>query len=86
MGGMAKRRGNPNWGKATSSEMKWAPEKPTQFELEVARLKLPEREIVFSDSLRRWAKRNAHRRYVPEALLQAWGIIVDDINVSASLE
>ncbi len=51
----------------------------TQFEIEVERLGMedaPERMLVESKRLRAFAKSIRNRHYVPEWLLEAWGITV----------
>jgi hypothetical protein len=67
---MAKRRGNPNWGK---------PERPgalsppvPAFEQIVLQFKLKPDEYVNSEPLRQWAQRNSQSKYIPESLLKAW--------------
>lgn len=69
---MAKRRGNPNWGKSVPSV--WT---VTEFERTVAKLQLKPSEYVTSVALREWAYRNRDSKYVPEALLKAWGLEVE---------
>ncbi|HXM19951.1 MAG TPA: hypothetical protein VN948_01635 [Terriglobales bacterium] len=70
---MARRRGNPNWGKP----MEPAPAVPTAFEEQVQRLGLTEHTCVTSEELRQWCQRNKDRCYIPESLLKWWGISVD---------
>ena len=56
------------------------------FECEVERLGLAGESVfqlasaidIKHRSLRIWAKRHARTRYVPEELLEAWGIFLDD--------
>jgi hypothetical protein len=51
----------------------------TRFEIEVERLGMedaPERMLVESKRLREFAKSIRNRHYVPEWLLEAWGITV----------
>lgn len=74
---MTKRRGNPNWGK---------PEPPrpivivpTSFERAVEEFKLTPDQYVRSVRLREWARANKNSKYIPEALLEAWGFDVDFI-------
>jgi hypothetical protein len=65
---MAKRRGNPNWGKL------YVPMNPeiTAFELAVEKFELVPADYERSARLRLWAQRNFRDRYVPEDLLKAW--------------
>lgn len=69
---MAK-RGNPDWGKALPA----LPVLPTEFEMQVRRLRLAERDYVGSRELRHWCDRNRNRFYVPEWLLKEWGFQVE---------
>ena len=48
----------------------------TRFEAYVRRYRISEAEWSDSPKLRAWCKLNANRRYVPEWLLNAWGIRV----------
>ena len=68
---MAKRRGNPNWGKPEMN----GPVTPTIAEFEqVARgFNLQPDEYITSTQLREWASRNKNQKFIPETLLQAWG-------------
>ena len=65
-----KRRGNPNWGKPES-----APVVPvvTEFEKTVNEYKLAPDQYLQSSQLREWAQRNMKSKFIPEALLKAWG-------------
>jgi hypothetical protein len=69
----ARKRGNPNWGRP----ILFPPVLPTEFELQVRRLRLTKPMYVRSAELRRWCEQNRNRVYVPEWLLEAWGIVVD---------
>ena len=71
---MAKRRGNPNWGKADSG-----PVLPviTEFEKITAALNLVSEEHAESPELREWARRNKNSKYIPEPLLEAWGFEIE---------
>lgn len=71
---LAKRRGNPNWGKF---------ERPaavmptvTEFEQTVRKFNLQPDEYVNSEHLREWAAQNCQSKYIPESLLKAWGLEV----------
>jgi hypothetical protein len=67
------RRGNRNWGKLLPP----APSVLTEFEMQVARLGLKRSEYSASVALRRWCERNHSRVYVPEWLLDEWGMHVE---------
>ena len=71
--GAKRKRGNPNWGKSTRP----LPALLTEFEMQVARLGLPKAQYVTSAPLKRWCERNRNRCYVPEWLLEAWGLTVE---------
>src|SRR5436305_3344025 len=68
---MAKRRGIPNWGKPEPI----GPVVPTvtSFEQVVKEFKLTPDQYIRSTRLREWARRNKNSKYIPEALLEAWG-------------
>lgn len=66
-------RGNPNWGKPLPR----IPALLTEFEMEVARLRLRKSHYVTSVELKRWCDRNRNRVYVPEWLLKEWGMQVE---------
>jgi hypothetical protein len=72
---MAKRRGNPNWGKPEPI----GPVVPTitSFEMVVKEYKLTPDQYVRSTRLREWARRNKNSKYIPEALLEAWGFEIE---------
>ncbi len=72
---MARRRGNPNWGKPTLDPRPSST--VTEFENQVRRLRLNESNCAGSDELRLWCERNKNRNYVPEWLLKHWKISVD---------
>jgi hypothetical protein len=50
---------------------------PTEFEMQAQRLGLTEESYKSSAHLRRWCEHNQDRCYVPEWLLQRWGMAVD---------
>jgi hypothetical protein len=50
----------------------------TQFERLVAKLKLKPHEYVASKELREWALRNMRSYFVPEHLLAAWKLQVEE--------
>ena len=65
-------RGNPNWGK-----FRPIPALQTEFEKKVARLGLSRTEYAGSAELKLWCERNRNRIYVPEWLLEEWGMTVE---------
>jgi len=69
---MAKRRGNPNWGKPEPI----GPVVPTitEFEQVVREYKLTPDQYLRSTRLREWARRNKNSKYIPEPLLEAWAL------------
>jgi hypothetical protein len=72
---MAKRRGNPNWGKP---EMNGAVVPTvTEFQQVARDFNLQPDQYVDSTRLREWASRHRNSRYIPETLLKAWGIDVE---------
>jgi hypothetical protein len=64
------RAGNPNWGKSTTSTL-------TEFERKVLELGLSPDQYLGSQELRDWTVSHKNTRYVPEPLLQAWGLDSD---------
>ena len=74
---MGHKRGNPNWGKP----LLVPPAVATEFETVVLGLGLTKETYIGSNPLRIWCQRNCNRCYVPEWLLQEWGI-VPEINWS----
>jgi hypothetical protein len=68
-----RKRGNPYWGHA----MPLPPAVPSEFELQVRRLRLTEETYVYSTELRRWCWENRNRFYIPEWLLGEWHVTVD---------
>jgi hypothetical protein len=72
---MAKRRGNPNWGKP---EMMGRVEPTaTEFQRVASEFNLQPDEYISSTQLREWASRNKNSKFIPETLLKAWGIEVE---------
>ena len=69
----ARKRGNPNWGKPPQP----IPAIATEFELQARRLGLTKEKYTASAQLRTWCERNKNRCYIPEWLLEEWGITVD---------
>jgi hypothetical protein len=74
-----RKRRNPNFGRPILP----APDLPTEFELRVRQLRLTAEMYTSSAELRTWCERNRNRCYVPEWLLEEWGITVDP-NFSAA--
>ena len=72
--GMTRKRGNPNWGRP----MGHAPAIATEFEMQVRHLHLAPEDYLYSATLRVWCERNRNRLYIPESLLKAWNIPVND--------
>jgi hypothetical protein len=72
---MAKRRGNPNWGKPEPI----GPIVPTvtEFEQVVKEFKLTPDQYIRSTRLREWARKNRNSKYIPEPLLEAWGFEIE---------
>jgi hypothetical protein len=68
---MAKRRGNPNWGKPEPFVM--ATESISSFDSLVKSLGLSPEQYVTSQELREWVRKNKDQKYVPQDLLKAWG-------------
>jgi hypothetical protein len=68
-----RKRGNPNWGRPIPA----VPALPTEFELRIRQLQLRAEMYTSSRDLRAWCEQNRNRLYVPEWLLEEWGIIVD---------
>ncbi len=67
---MAKRRGNPNWGKPEPFIL---PESVSSFETVVKTLGLRPDQYEHSAELKDWVKKNKDQKYVPQDLLRAWG-------------
>jgi hypothetical protein len=65
-------KGNPNWGKAGGDIP--IPITPSSFEEMVRQLKLSEKEYRSSTPLKAWAQKHKDSKYVPQELLEAWGI------------
>jgi hypothetical protein len=69
---VARKRGNPNWGKPT----KPVPAVPTTFEEHIQKLGLNEQTCASSERLKLWCKLNKDC-YIPEWLLKRSAISVD---------
>ena len=76
---MLRRRGNPNWSKggAALSPLRCL---ATKFENEMRRLGLTKETCAASHELRRWCERNKDDCYIPEWLLETFGISVHSIS------
>jgi len=57
--------------------MRYAPILATEFEEQVRQLRLTPEMYAFSQELKLWCERNRNRIYIPEWLLDEWGISVD---------
>ena len=68
-----RKRGNPNWGRPIPPLLAL----PTEFEMRVKQLQLTARMYTSSRELRAWCEQNRNRVYIPEWLLEEWGITVD---------
>jgi hypothetical protein len=68
-----RKRGNPNWGRPIPA----VPALATEFELRVRKLQLTPGMYISSVELRIWCERNKNRLYIPEWLLEEWGLTVD---------
>jgi hypothetical protein len=66
-----RKKGNPNWGKTCGD----IPNVPTSFEEMARRLRLSKEEYRSSIPLKEWAKKHKDSKYVPQDLLEAWGIV-----------
>ena len=74
-----RKRGNPNWGRPIAPLLALS----TEFEMRVRHLQLTAGMYTSSAALRTWCEQNRNRLYVPEWLLEEWGITVD-LNFSAA--
>jgi hypothetical protein len=72
---MQKRRGNPNWCKPTPYGA--AAATPATFDALTASLGLAPEDFEGSAVLKEWVSRNKNHKYVPQDLLEAWGLTVD---------
>jgi len=70
---MAKKRGNPSWGKP---DMQAAPVVPTSFEQVVRKLGLSPEDYEGSLTLQEWVRKNKDQKYIPDDLLKLWGFEV----------
>jgi hypothetical protein len=72
--------GNPNWGRP----IPFVPALPTEFELRARHLHLTAETYTSSRQLHAWCEENRNRLYVPEWLLDEWGITVDPTFTTAA--
>ena len=70
---MARKRGNPNWGKP---DIHAAPAVPTSFEEVVRKLRLSPEDYEVSLTLKEWVRKNKDQKYIPDDLLKLWGFEV----------
>jgi hypothetical protein len=75
-----RKRGNPNWGRPIPP----APALATEFELRARQLQLTPDMYASSHELRLWCELNGNRAYIPEWLLEEWGIAVDALSNGAA--
>jgi len=71
---MAKKRGNPNWGKPEFNTIPYTG--ATSFEEIAKRLCLSPQRYGDSVQLKDWARKNKDNKYVPPGLLELWGLEV----------
>jgi hypothetical protein len=71
---IVRKRGNPNWGQPMPPGRAVL---ATEFEIQLRRLLLTPETYLSSVELHRWCEENRNRCYVPEWLLEEWGITVD---------
>ena len=75
-----RKRGNPNWGRPIAPLLAL----PTEFEKRVRQLQLIAEMYTSSRELRAWCEKNRNRVYIPEWLLEEWGITVDPTSSGAA--
>lgn len=73
---IVRRRGNPNWGSGRPAKL--GPTLPTEFEMQVRQLQLTPETYVFSQALHSWCERNRNQFYIPEWLIKAWNLRIND--------
>ena len=71
--GKFRKPGNPNWGKPGLA----TPAVATEFDTQARRLGLSKQDYADSRALRRWCECNRNRCYIPEWLIDVWGIPVN---------
>ena len=72
---VARRRGNPTWGSGQPARLRTG--LATAFEEQVRKFGLNETTCATSEELRQWCERNKDRCYIPEWLLERWGVSVE---------
>lgn len=72
---MTERNIQPNWASGGIGSIRPSTA-VTEFEKQVRKLGLTERDCVRSEELRRWCQENSQQCYIPESLLKAWRIVV----------
>jgi hypothetical protein len=70
---LTRQRGKPDWG----GPPRPGPAVATEFDLRVSQLQLTAEMYISSAELRAWCEQNRNRCYIPEWLLEEWGITVD---------
>ena len=70
---MAKKRGNPNWGKQVANAGAVG---PTSFEEVVRKLRLSPEDYAGSLTLKEWVRKNKDQKYIPDDLLKLWAFEV----------
>ena len=73
---MRRKRGNPNWGNPILPKSAAG---ATEFEKQECQLGLTKETYVGSNELRKWCERHRNQSYIPEWLLEAWGIEADSL-------
>jgi hypothetical protein len=68
-------KGNPSFSSGRPTPI--PPESGSEFEKRMRELRLTPDTCETSHELRRWCEENRNRCFIPEALLKAWGILVD---------
>jgi hypothetical protein len=74
-------RGNPNWMAGMNGTLRIPPAVPTEFERLAVKLGVPEALWAHSRELRSFARKFGRSKYVPEHLLDAWGLDVGDVEL-----
>jgi hypothetical protein len=74
---MRTRRVNSLWSSGPAAFAP-TPAQPTAFEKLVSRLNLQPEQFTHSEELRRWVNHHRRKRYIPEALLVAYGFVIHD--------
>ncbi len=72
---MAKRRGNPDWGRTWARQV---PATQCDFEFLADELGLSPSQYADSTLLKEWARKYKNERYVPSELLTLWGLTTSD--------